>query len=273
MNWHTFHHPDISWPVMRRQAGIELLELLELTARLLLRGGWAEANRNTYPSNAAYKTAISRLGKQGLLINKGTGSSMPNLILTEEGAGCLPPYLQPEKYWNRSWNKIWYMLMYDVPESDRKYRNVLRQFLKRKRMGCLQKSVWVTPEDIRPDFDDLTKAANVGAYAFLFESRSVLGMKSEQIAEGAWNFDILEQLQSRFCSVTERNIELLSAGKHTPDELYALMRITADGYHGAMIHDPLLPWQLYPVGYAGKRVLSLYHKLIKEADRQRQSYR
>lgn len=273
MNWHVFHHPDISWPVIRRQAGIEIIELLELSARLLLKGGWAEANRNSYPSQAAYRTAICRLGKQGLVINKGAGTDMPKLILTDTGKAHLPAYIDPEKYWNKTWNKIWYMMMYDVPEKDRNYRNVLRRFLKRKRMGCLQKSVWITPEDIRPDFDDLSKAANIGAYAYLFESRTVLGLPHHQIVQNAWAFDRLEQIQTHYCDVMTKNLMRLEHNAHSPDELLNLLKISLDGYHAAMIEDPLLPWKLYPTGYKGKTVLALHNSLLQEVDRQLVNYR
>ena len=42
-------------------------------------------------------------------------------------------------------------------------------------MGCLQKSVWVSPRDIRPEHDDLVKGIRVNFYAYLFEATTVLG--------------------------------------------------------------------------------------------------
>ena len=65
----------------------------------------------------------------------------------------MPEELRPEKFWNRKWDGIWYVLAYDVPEPQRSYRESLRRFLQRLRMGGLQGSGWVSPrgsDAVRP---------------------------------------------------------------------------------------------------------------------------
>lgn len=237
----------------------------------LSRGGWGLLNRSCYPNQAAYLNAVSRLRKSGLIVKRIDDGSTPRLFLSDTGKGVLPDYFHPEKYWNRKWNKIWYLLVYDVPEVDRKYRNVLRQFLKRMRMGCLQQSVWVTPNDIRPEFDDLATAASVGAFAYLFEAKTVLGLPSRKVVEDAWNFDRLNRFQSRYCNVAAQNIVRLEQGHGTAAELAALMRMAVDAYHGVFIEDPLLPLALYPFGYQGKIVLKLHRKLLSGINKQIES--
>lgn len=262
MNWTRFHHPDICMPVIRRQAGIEILELLEMTSLFLTRGGWALVNRHCYPNRSAFRNAASRLKGEGLVIKRKNDGSTPRLFLTNEGKNMLPDYFSPDRFWNRKWNGIWYMLIYDVPEKDRKYRNALRQFLKRKRMGCLQQSVWVTPQDIRPAFDDLSLAANVNAFAYLFEARTVLGLKGKYVADDAWNFDRLRDLQELYCDITRHNIARLAENDFEADELAALMRISLEAYHGAFIEDPLLPWSLCPDRYLGREVYALHKTMM-----------
>ena len=268
MSWNEFHHPDISWPVISRKVGLEFMELLELTALFLTKGGWGLIKQNCYPSNAAYRTALSRLRKQGLVVRRESEVGVPQLGLTDSGRQCLPVYFNPLQHWNRPWKRIWYMLIYDVPEADRKYRNILRQFLLKKRMGCLQKSVWVTPEDIRPDFADLTQAANLDAFAYLFESRTVLGLPSRRVVEDAWDFNRLGKIQGHYCSVMDKNLELLMEGTHSPSDLLTLLRLSVEGYHAAMEKDPLLPEGLHPKGYLGKQVYAMHKKLLQEANQQ-----
>ncbi len=242
------------------------MELLDLSAIFLCKGGWGVLNRSCYPSSAAYRTATSRLRKQGLIVWRGKEAATPQLKLTTTGQELMPAYFNPEKYWNRSWNKIWYLFIYDVPEVDRAYRDVLRKFLKRKHLGCLQQSVWITPQDIRPDFDDLTKTAGVGAFAYLFESRTVLGLPNRQVVTDAWNFDRLEQNQAHYCSVMETNLEQLKKGVYTPDEITTLLRMSLDAYHAVMAEDPLLPDSLLPRDYLGKRVHALNKQVFAEID-------
>lgn len=266
MDWISFHHPDVSWPVVRRRAGVEFMELLELTSLFLTRGGWGMVNRSCYPNKAAYQNATSRLRKSGLIIHRNDGGETPKLILSDAGRGALPPYFDPEKYWDRKWNGIWYLMMYDIPEVDKKYRNVLRKFLKRMRMGCLQKSVWVTPRDIRPEFDDLSQAASLDGFAYLFEAKTVLGLPSRRVVEDAWDLDRLSLLQEHYCAMTQRNIDKLAAAECSLEELAQLTRMAVDAYHSAFCEDPLLPAALLPPNYQGREVLLQHRKLFKLID-------
>jgi len=270
MDWIRFHHPDISWPVVRRRAGVEIMELLDLASIFFTHGGWGVVNRSCYPNREAFRNATSRLRRKGLIVDYIEVAKPPRLILSEMGKEVLPDYFNPEKMWGRKWNKIWYLLVYDVPEVDRKYRNILRQFLKRMRMGNLQQSVWVTPKDIRPEFDDLSKAASVGTFAYLFEARTVLGLPNRKVVEDAWNFDRLNELQECYSSVAEENTARLMERLHGVEELGALVRMSLDGYRGAFMEDPLLPADLHPAGYQGRRALAAHRKLFSEISRQAQ---
>lgn len=264
MKWTEFHHPDISWPVVRRRAGIELMEMLEMASVFLTRGGWGLLNRSCYPNHAAYLNSTSRLRKNGLIVSRSGNGQTPHLSLTDAGKNDLPAYFSPEKSWNRKWGGIWYLLIYDVPEVDRKYRDVLRSFLKRMRMGCLQQSVWVTPQDIRPEFDDLSTAASLGAFAFLFEAKTVLGLPNNRVVEEAWNLARLCLLQDRYCAVMGENMAQLEQGNCSAEELGMLMRMALNAYHSVFVEDPLLPMSLYPATYRGVEVLSLHRKLFSK---------
>ena len=139
-------------------------------------------------------------------------------------------------------------------------------------MGCLQQSVWVTPEDIRPDFDDLSKAAAINDFAYLLESKTVLGVPDHRVVTDAWNFDRLQDIQERYCSIMIKNLDQLADRKHTPDDLAKLLRMSLDAYHAAMTNDPLLPHKLHPTGYVGKQVVALNRRLFSEIDQQLLNY-
>ena len=135
MSWAPFHHPDISLPVIARKLSAEFLDmLLEFDLRALVRP-FGRTWYYNYPNRTAYEQAIHRLRRNGLIAKKeGTGSD-PILVLTKKGEAQRPPSLRPTRFWNKSWNGIWYVLVYDIPEKNRSYRDNLRSFLKRQRMG------------------------------------------------------------------------------------------------------------------------------------------
>ena len=146
---------------------------------------------------------------------------------------------------------------------ERHYRDTLRGFLKQLRMGCLQRSVWVTPRDIRPAYDDLEQAANVYAISYLLETRTVLHRETSEIVESAWNFDHLQELHERYLLVFGENLHLLDELNYDEDALMTLLYAEAEAYIQCMRTDPLLPDDLLPQGYQGKNVFKLHQRIRK----------
>lgn len=265
MKWKTFHHPDISLPVIRRKAGEELLSLLAGTAELMLSGGKSTLYKTCYPSMSAYTSGISRLRKMGLISTQKTDGSLPALKLTSEAKKQLPPYLQPNKLWNKRWGKLWYILMFDVPEKERSYRDTLRNFLKQRHFGCLQRSVWVTPRDVRADYDDLNRVASVDSVAFLFEARTVLGFGNQSVVREAWGFNRIHKIQQLYIEFANENLTRLKEGSCSESELIQLLRMDNLAYAQAMSIDPLLPEELHPESYEGPRVVQLHLEISRQA--------
>jgi phenylacetic acid degradation operon negative regulatory protein len=263
MNWKTFHHPDWSLPVVKRRLSEEWIDLMQDVGEALATNGRSLIWNKSYPSQTAYNMAMSRLRKAGLIVRSDTTGKLPSLRLTTEGQNRLPVYHRPEELWNTKWNGIWYMLIFDVPEKERHYRDMLRRFLKRLRMGCLQKSVWVTPRDIRPAYDDLEQAANVHAVSYLLESRTVLHQETAEIVDNSWNFDWLNTLHERYLSVFGNNLKLLKRGNISAESVMDLLYAEAEAYIQCMRPDPLLPNELLPRIYQGKEVFYLHGKIRK----------
>jgi DNA-binding transcriptional regulator PaaX len=265
MEWTHLHHPDISLPVIRRRVGEEIIHLLAGTTELLLSRGLSTLYRGCYPNTHAYHAAISRLKKRGLVATGSKEGKMPEIRLTPEARKCLPCYLTPENFWNRKWNKWWYVLMFDVPETNRPYRDTLRSFLKARRLGCLQKSVWVTPEDIRSDYDDLNRAAAVDTVAFLFEARTVLGFGAQSVVQAAWDFNQITSRQNQYICTANENMDRLKSIHVSEESILQLLRIDHMSYSQAMKEDPLLPESLLPPDYAGVKAKEAHDKLTCKA--------
>ena len=265
MKWKMPHHPDVSIPVVRRKASDELITLLEGTAALLLSRGASEIYGHCYPNKRAFNASINRLEKKGLVVKPQTDGSFPRLELTPAGENSLPAYYNPQAHWSKPWNQWWYVLMFDVPETERHYRNTLRTFLKRLRFGCLQKSVWVSPRDVRPEYDDLDRAAAVDSVAFLFEAKTVLNYGKQSVVQEAWNFGRLYEIQNSYMTSTEQNLSQLCSGKFSEHELVQLLRLDNLAYSQAMVTDPLLPNELLPKNYLGKDLLAQHREISKQA--------
>ncbi len=262
MKWQAFHHPDISLPVIRRKACDDLMILLEEVTCLVLSRGASAIYGHCYPNPRAFNAAATRLQKRGFVAQGKTDGALPSLTLTPAGKQRLPPYFHPHDHWNRRWNKWWYVLMFDVPERERPYRDTLRRFLKKMHLGCLQKSVWVTPWDIRPEYADMDTAASVDSIAFLFEARTVLGYGNQSVVREAWDFNQINQIQELYIHFANKNLSLLETATPAESSLVQLLRMDSLAYAQAMLIDPLLPKELHPKEYAGPQVAELHHELI-----------
>lgn len=133
------------------------------------------------------------------------------------------------------------------------------------RCGCLQKSVWVTPKDIRADYDDLNRAASVDSVAFLFESKTVLGFGDQSVVREAWDFNKLNQIHELYIRFAEENLSRLKNINPPKEEILQLLRMDNQAYTQAMFADPLLPEELHPKEYIGKLVFQTHSKLCRHA--------
>ena len=257
-----FHDPDVSFTVMRRRLGDQLLDCLFWYGRLVESHGWHVLWEDAFPTQAAYHSAVYRLSKAGLLVSTRTGR-FAQLALTDVGKSRLNVLHQPEKMWRRKWPGYWYMLVYDVPESSRSYRNVLRGFLKEQHLGCLQKSIYITPNDVRPEFSDLCEAIEVDKYAYLFEARTVLGLDPMEVVRDAWDWPRINAGHAWYYRTYEKQLMRVTHDRLDVPALRTLAREEMSAYVTVMRADPLLPSSLLGKDHLGGAVLGLHSSLTK----------
>jgi len=155
------------------------------------------------------------------------------------------------------------VLIYDIDEKERVFRNGLRRFLCSQHMGCLQQSVWVSPLDIRPVYADLQTTLNVDSVAYLFEARTVLGRSSQSIVRDAWDFARLAEGHEQFIHAAEETMDDLLCGRVSAPDAARLVRLELAHYLSVMDRDPLLPRSLLPSDYRGMDVYDIHKKLTK----------
>ena len=265
--WRGAADPNWCWTVTRRKFADDVLYTLGALAETLMTRGRSLTWGPGIPRQRAYQAAVQRLKKQGLVAYRKTGGKTPGLFLTAEGDARLEASLRPEPYWQSPWDGTWYVLVFDVPERHRGYRFALRGFLNRMRMGGLQRSVWVSPRDIRPAYKDLDIAASVKDCCFLLQSRTVLGQPPGEIVARAWPMDVLRSNQEQYLRVFKARLLRLKEKPPASADLHALLREERIAYLSAMEKDPLLPESLWPAGYLGRQVYSLHRILLEEIGR------
>ncbi len=158
--WHSGYRPFEAWGY----ADAFDRQVLRLQERAILEAAEAhESKDRTYRL-----TALGRVAAQG-----GT---------------------DPRSRWSRRWDGQWRLVAFDIPEERHAVREKWRRELRRLKFGCLQGSVWVSPDPV-----DELRAAFAGAVVrtqrlIFIEGRPAAGESDADIVRAAWDFEPINRL-------------------------------------------------------------------------------
>ena len=142
----------------------------------------------------------------------------------------------PRARWAREWDGRWRLVLFDVPITQNSHRKQLRRYLRDKGFGCLQNSVWITPDSLE-------------------EERRIL-------VSGKINVESLVLLEARACA-GESDAEIVAGAIQDHDRGLIV---------GETTFDPLLPEKILPPGYLGQQVWRRRIKALREAGRQLRTF-
>ena len=163
--------------------------------------------------------------------------------------------------------------MFDLPAAEGTKRNRLRDFLRASGFGWLQKSVWISPHPLEEQSVLLAETQiNVESLIFL-EARPSAGETDEEIVSGAWDFEEINRLYSKYQTVLEGFPGKLALDKSAAQALRQWAAMERIAWLEAISADPLLPRSLLPQGYLGQEAWRLRIKTVRAAAGQMRSFR
>ncbi len=120
---------------------------------------------------ASLAQALKRLREKGF-IEQATEKDAGKIILrlTEAGREFLL-FSKPED--EIKWDGKWRIVVFDVPESKRLVRDVLRRRLKMWDFKLWQKSVWASKKNVTDKLRSLIKELDIGDWVLVIESDNV----------------------------------------------------------------------------------------------------
>jgi phenylacetic acid degradation operon negative regulatory protein len=259
----------VNWTLLPRRAGDALLDMLDVYGETLATSGRPMAWSTFCPSENAYRTAVWRLQKAGVLSRRGGGKRDAALELTPKASRRRKRDLfNPDRFWKQKWRGLWSILTYDIEEKQRKFRDAFRRLLIQEGMGCLQRSVWISPYDVRSQYDELIRTMNIDFVSYLFEARTVLGRTDTELVRGAWDLESLSERQRSYIDGCRQALAILNAGASSREAVESLASEELAAYLAAMNKDPLLPKALLPPTYRGTDVLAEHRRFVEAVQRQ-----
>lgn len=200
---------------------------------------------------SSYLRQMRAIREKGLLgqgeLNK--SSWIPEL--TEEGVDSIAEQIDPERFWDQAWDGLWRTVTFDIPADDRKERQRLNTWLKNKRFGHLQGSLWLStlPFD---DWNQQIVALNIDPRAVIFIEGKPLGLLSDKtVVQHSWPFEKVHaryQEYQSFLSLNPPTVEADDASTSLADWFKKESRL----WRAAVELDPMLPRELHPENYLGE---------------------
>lgn len=127
-----------------------------------LRKEWGKIN----PQN--FNRSMKSLSKEKLINETRLPDGSFRLVLTEKGkreARIIGIFENPINFRKpKKWDGKWRIVMFDIPENDRLFRDILRKHLKELKFKKLQHSVFVSPHPFERPILELVGLYSAGRY-------------------------------------------------------------------------------------------------------------
>jgi phenylacetic acid degradation operon negative regulatory protein len=232
----------------------EFLYLLLWTAEGLARPTWRNAvgSFEGWAYGNGTLRQMQRLEAQKLLETRRGGSDKRLIRLTKRGRLRALGGMDPPERWNRSWDGKWRLVLFDLPSEHEALRTRLRRFFQAHRFGNLQRSVWVTPDDLK-EFRKLFHGDNQVKTFVCLESVPCGGERNVDIVMGGWDWNYINALYEGHRQVLSRFPVDGSRAFLAPEALIEWAREEHAAWKEATEADPFLPAPLLPQGYLGHR--------------------
>jgi phenylacetic acid degradation operon negative regulatory protein len=196
--------------------------------------------RRIKPSSI-YKT-VSRLLSVGD-IEKITKNGDVYLRLTSQGNERINQDIPLFRFFNKRWDGYWRIVIFDIPEEDKKLRDALRYKLTELGFGQWQRSVYITPFDLEEEMNQFLKINELFGFVFCIRGRRLGRGDDKEVARYAFKLDELDQEYTDFIDDETSNI-IIKANNNKLKEKD--IKDYVESYFRLILKEPGLPKELMP---------------------------
>lgn len=179
----------------------------------------------------------------------------------------------PEAQWCRHWDGRWRLVLFDVPMEQHVHRGRLRRYLRARGFGCLQGSVWITPNPVHDERESLAGGKINVESLLLLEARPCSGESDSEMVAGAWDFEAINRCYARHLSLLKQCPDKPLSDNAAARALQRWAAAERAAWHAAVEIDPLLPKRLLPPDYLGCRAWLQRIEVFRKVGQQLRSFR
>lgn len=137
-----------------------------------------------------------------------------------------------------SWDGRWRLVIFDIPENKRDVRDRLRRALNKLGLGILQASVWISPNDIKDEIDEIGKKLDISNSLRFFEVTRNANL-DKTIIEKSWNLPEISDAYKKYNFEVKQVLRMIAKASNPRFSVKKLI------FEYALIlqKDPILPWE------------------------------
>lgn len=212
------------------------------------------------------RNTLSKLKKERLI----ESPARSVYAITSAGSSSISSLYTRPNFYNKVWDEKWYMVMMEIPESQRKKRDLFRRKLTTLGFGALYKSIYIYPWDLIHEVIDLIDSLEIEEYItisviekFLLNPIRNSGARGANEAARIWDLEqsngTYRQKYHWFKSEFEPQLKVFLSQKQT-DPLQVFIRYLeiSETIHEVLSLDPMLPPQFLPSDWLGTKVLASF---------------
>jgi len=233
----------------------ELLNMLLFTADMMLQPTFRNLNQSYegWLYREGLMRRVKRLEKAELIERDSLSEDDRIFRLTAAGRIRVLGGRDPEERWNRKWDGSWRMILFDIPNTQNSERVKLWRYLRNHHFGCLQNSVWTTPDPLQQEEEILADGKVNAGSLLLLDARPCAGESDGEIVDTAWDFDRINERYRKLESILKQRPKGGITSEASSDQMREWARDEHHAWLDAVQGDPLLPKTLHPKGYLGPK--------------------
>jgi phenylacetic acid degradation operon negative regulatory protein len=201
------------------------------------------------------RNALSRLKKEGYIASP----SRSRYQVTSEGLAYIKAINSKPARYQEQWDHTWDVVMLEVPESERKKRDLFRTALLQLGYGLLYNSVYISPWNYRDEVTAHIQKLELEGKVSILQGQFQEGSITPHKAQSIWQLSGIEALYQAKSVWLQQEYsplmhEALQAGQ--PLQLFLLYLQMGEELSGLFMADPYLPDELLPEHWPGKRMIT-----------------
>ncbi|MFB4158244.1 phenylacetic acid degradation operon negative regulatory protein PaaX [Geomicrobium sp. JSM 1781026] len=212
----------------------------------------------------AVRAAISRMQKQGWVQAEKRGNRSFYSLTTQGQKRMREAGKRIFNDVEKEWDGRWRMLIYSIPEDQRKLRDELRKELGWSGFGSLTHSCWLTPHRLEDQVQQLSKRYGIAEYIHFFTGDHQTPERNDELVEKCWDLAAVNERYRQFIDEYSKRFIItrneIKNQKMNREQCFVERTKLVHEYRKFLFIDPELPEPLLPDYWVGDHASSLFHE-------------